>query len=126
MNLKTLLDLIESGSDLDIKYTFVNGKESLIVNGKEMIAEYDESIHEEIKDYKDTLDVLDDCMFENGLDEIRDEYDIVTMDSLLNSEHLTADEAESVREFISYSKGVYRNLIEDKIDTLKNILYRFE
>ena len=70
---------------MSIEYSYTDGKESLTVNGKEMLSQFDDSIiKEKINIYKENLELLDDCLFVSAMEELEDEVDFKQMDDLLN------------------------------------------
>jgi hypothetical protein len=121
MDLEKLLNLVLSNPDnIEISYSNVNGRESLIVNGKELIGE--DSL---IKEYKDNIDKLDDCVFVDVLDEVGQVIDLKEFDKLLNKKERTSEESKQVHDQINYVYSVVRKKVKEKIKELSELLDKF-
>lgn len=131
MNLEKLINLALSDSNLTIEYSNVNGVEKLIVNGEDVSKINPSKTFDDtktvsrVKNHLQTLEMVDDCMFNEALDIIKQSYDLLTINNLLDQEHFTEDEAEAINEFIDFSESVYKILISEKVEYLKELYKRF-
>lgn len=83
-------------------------------------------INEEIKEFKENVDSLDSCIFAEVVDSLaNDNISVSYYNSLLGQEELTEDEVEDVREFMEMFNALAHVKIEEKIESLQNLLERF-
>ena len=93
MNIETLLNnllsiIYKNPENVKIEYSYIDGKESLLLNGEEQLKQFDDSrIKAIIKNYKENLDLLDDCVFVESLESLEDSIDFKQMDDLMHQEH---------------------------------------
>ena len=131
MNLEKVIDLILSDSDINIQYSNINGTEKLIVNGEEISEKEtpenfdDTETLKRVKRHEEFLNELDDDIFNEGLEVIREKYDLITIDSLLEKDSYNETEAEVINSFIDFAESLYKDIIKNKINNLKNLLDRF-
>lgn len=131
MNLEKVIDLILSDSDINIQYSNINGTEKLIVNGEEISEKEtpenfdDTKTLKRVKRHEEFLNELDDDIFNEGLEVIREKYDLITIDSLLEKDSYSETEAEVINSFIDFAESLYKDIIKNKINNLKNLLDRF-
>lgn len=131
MNLEKVIDLILSDSDINIQYSNINGTEKLIVNGEEISEQEtpenfdDTETLKRVKRHEEFLNELDDDIFNEGLEVIREKYDLITIDSLLEKDSYNETEAEVINSFIDFAESLYKDIIKNKINNLKNLLDRF-
>lgn len=121
--------VMENPDNISIKYSNINGKESLIVNGKDF------SLKEEtfddsktlalVNEYKKNIELVDDCVFVEMLDEIKGIIDLKQLDELLNQESYTEEESELVVGVINYMNTIIHEKIQNKIQDLEELLERF-
>lgn len=107
MNIETLLNnllevIYKNPEHVKIEYSYNDGDESLLINGEEQLRKFDDSrIKSIIKNYKENLDLLDDCVFVEALESLEDRIDFQQMDELLNQEKFTQAEANLVDDLIN-------------------------
>lgn len=85
----------------------------------------DSKIKELISDYKKNMDKLDDCLFLEVLDEIKDHINLKTFDELLEQDVHSEEDIEIVKSMISFTNLVVHEHIENKIQDLKELLNKF-
>lgn len=131
MNLEKVIDLILSDSNINVQYSNINGDEKLIVNGEEISEKEtpenfdDTETLKRVKRHEEFLNELDDDIFDEGLEVIRKKYDLITIDSLLEKGSYSETEAEVINSFIDFAESLYKDIIKNKINNLKNLLDRF-
>lgn len=144
-NLKELFDLINifnmvipDGSEESLE---VNGmkvtlnKKDGVINisvtsdkdtKEEVLETFDDSqIKEIIKEYKERIEELDDCLFVEAAEEMSKYFNMKRFDELLNQDTFTEQEATEVSEMIDQSSQIICNHLEDKINELVKIYNRF-
>ena len=133
MDLEKLFKLLfNTPENICIEYSNIDGKESLKINGedftdtpKEEEEVYDDtSIKEYISKYKDNIKALDDCTFVEVIEEVEDIIDIQTLDSLLNQDSFTKDDAELIHGQIQIINTVIHEKLVNKIQDLQELLDR--
>ncbi len=84
-------------------------------------AEYN-SVKNKIKDFKKSLELLDDCLFLDATEDLESTYqvDLKEFDDLLNKKELTDEEADRVLNLINFTKNIIKKHITDKI---KDLIY---
>ncbi len=68
-----------------------------------------------IKDYKETIKSLDDCVFVEAMSDIEKQIEVKKFDDLLNKVHLTEEECSEVESMINISSEIFANHLEEKI-----------
>lgn len=123
MNFEKLFDLILANPDnISITYSNINGKETLKVNGKE-VNEFDDSqIKEDIAHYKEIIDKLDSCIFVEVLERVGEHIDLKELDTLLEKEHFTEEEADKITEELNTIKGAFICELHNKIEEYKELI----
>lgn len=105
----------------------INGNTVVIDNSDDTVnititssndSEIDDSVIEEISNYKQIIEELDDCLFMDVLDEMEEIIDIKRFNDLLEQEEFTNEEKEEVLEMINTSKGIIREHLQNKIEEL--------
>lgn len=129
MNIDELFKLILSNpTNLNIKYSSINGQEKLTVNGEEVLPneDFDDTkVKELVEDYHYLIDSLDDCLFVEGTEEIEQMVDIKRFSKLMEQDSYTKEEAEFITGAIDIAKTVFRNKLIDKIQDYEEILKHF-
>ena len=137
--IKTFVDLIDilntvipDGVNKDLE---VNGnkitlnKENGIINismSSNIKEEFDDSnIKEIVKEYKEWIEELDDCLFVEATEETSKHFNIKRFDELLNKDSFTKDEAYELSEMIDKSSQIICKHLENKIAELIDIYNRF-
>lgn len=93
---------------------------------EEALETFDDSqIKEIIKEYKERIEELDDCLFVEAAEEMSKYFNMKRFDELLNQDTFTEQEATEVSEMIDQSSQIICNHLEDKINELVNIYNRF-
>ena len=129
MNLEKFIELLNNNLDsITITYKNINGEESLMVNGEPVTITEGESfddsdIKQEIAEYKQALDQLDDCVFIEAIEQVTG---LKEFDEMLNKEHFTEKEAQIVHNDIRFIKDIIVECIENKIIDLINVKEMFE
>ena len=123
MNFEKLFDLILANPDnISITYSNINGKETLKVNGKE-VSEFDDSqIKKDIAHYKEIIDKLDSCIFVEVLERAGEHIDLKELDTLLEKEHFTEEEADKITEELNTIKGAFICELHNKIEEYKELI----
>lgn len=85
----------------------------------------DSCIKEIIKEYKERIEELDDCLFVEAAEEMDQYFDIQRFDELLNQDTFTEEEAAEVSEMIGQSSQIICDHLEDKINELVDVYNRF-
>lgn len=131
MNIETLLNnllevIYKNPEHVKIEYSYNDGDESLLINGEEQLRKFDDSrIKSIIKNYKENLDLLDDCVFVEALESLEDRIDFQQMDELLNQEKFTQAEANLVDDLINIVNKSIKEKLNQKINELEDIFTRF-
>lgn len=125
MDFEKLINFIlNNPKNISIEYSNINGEEKLVINGEEIKEEsFDDSkIKEEVKNYKDIVENLDDCLFLEIVEDMSEMVDVKTFDELLEQDSYTEDEAEIVSQMMNITKAVIYEHVVQKIQDLKEIL----
>lgn len=98
-----------------------------VTSGNEDAVEgFDDScIKEIIKEYKERIEELDDCLFVEAAEEMGQYFDVQRFDELLNQDTFTEEEAAEVSEMINQSSQIICDHLEDKINELVDVYNRF-
>lgn len=78
----------------------------------------DSEVKSLIADYKKSIEGLDDCLFLNALEDMRNTIDVKRFDELLNKESFTEEEANEVAHMINISTAIIHDHLESKIQEL--------
>lgn len=122
-NMEEILNALLNGEIKSLEYSFIDGKETLKINGEEIKNEEESKIQSLIKEYKENIELLDDCTFVEVLDETP--FDLKHFDTLLNKKSLTKEESEYVEEAIKHMNNSIRNKLEEKIKDLTELIKKF-
>ena len=122
-NIEEILNALLNGEIKSLEYSFIDGKETLKINGKEIKNEEESKIQSLIKEYKENIELLDDCTFVEVLDETP--LDLKHFDILLNKKSLTKEESEYVEEAIKHMNNSIHNKLEEKIKDLTELIKKF-
>lgn len=85
----------------------------------------DSSIKEVIKEYKERIEELDDCLFVEVTEKMSNYFNIKKFDELINKDYFTEEEAIEVSELIEKSSQIICDCLEDKIKELVIIYNKF-
>lgn len=85
----------------------------------------DTEIKELVSNYKRNIAELDDCIFLEVLDEIKDHLDIKTFDELTNQDSYSEEDAEIVKSMINFTNLVVHEHIVNKVQDLEELLTKF-
>ena len=129
--IKTLSMLIPNDSDsceeiggYKISTSNQNGNISITVESVEQKFD-DTEIKELVSNYKENIGKLDDCLFLDILEEIKDYLDIKTFDELTNQDSYSEEDAEIVKSMINFTNLVVHENIVNKIQDLEELLTKF-
>lgn len=137
MDLEKFLELLFTNPDnISIQYSNINGKEKLIVNGKDLLEEektsdnsevketYDDSeIKEKIALYKEKIEKLDDYIFEKVIDEAeKRHFNLCKMNKGLELEHYTPQDELYAINVIQVMSELIQEVVKDEIQKLVDIL----
>lgn len=122
-NMEEILNALLNGEIKSLEYSFIDGKETLKINGEEIKNEEESKIQSLIKEYKENIELLDDCTFVEVLDETP--FDLKHFDTLLNKKSLTKEESEYVKEAIKHMNNSIHNKLEEKIKDLTELIKKF-
>lgn len=129
MNLEKLFKMVfENLDNVKISYSNINGDEKLVVNDVDITDDIlekesfdDSEILEEVAEYKEVLEMLDDCVFMKGVETIRENCDMLEVSRLMDKEHFTKEEANQVKEYMDYTSSIFKKVISNKIQELQEI-----
>lgn len=85
----------------------------------------DSEIKEKVANYKESIDILDDNIFLDILDEMREVIDIKEFDELLDATSFTEETAARVEELIDHSTLIVHKFLQNKIQNLMELYERF-
>lgn len=129
MNLEKLLELVFNDPDnISIQYSNINGKEKLIVNGKDLSDDtFDDSeIKHFIEDYKERFSELDDYIFDLIVKEAEKRgLNLSEMNQALEQEHYTEEEAINANNVITVMSDIIAHVIKREIDSLYTVLEKW-
>lgn len=85
------------------------------------------SVENKIKDFKESLELLDDCLFLEAVEDLENTYqvDLKEFDDLLNKKDLTKEKIDRVLNLISFTKNIIKKHITYKIEDLTYIKDQF-
>ena len=99
---------------------------SVTSDNEDAVEGFDDSyIKEIIKEYKERIEELDDCLFVEAAEEMGQHFDVKRFDELLNQDTFTEEEAAEVSEMIDQSSQIICDHLEDKINELVDVYNRF-
>ena len=99
---------------------------SVTSDNEDTVEEFDDScVKEIIKEYKERIEELDDCLFVEVTEEMGQYFNMKRFDELLNQDTFTEEEATEVSEMIDQSSQIICDHLEDKINELVEIYNRF-
>lgn len=99
---------------------------SVTSDNEDTVEEFDDScIKENIKEYKECIEELDDCLFVEAAEEMGQYFNMKRFDELLNQGTFTEEEAAEVSEMIDQSSQIICDHLKDKINELVDIYNRF-
>ena len=132
--------LLSNPENIHLEYSNINGQESLRINGEELFGTpdkekekeeeekeekevYDDTaIKEYISNYKDNIQLLDDCTFVEVIEQVENVIDIQALDELLSQESFTQDEAELIYEQLNFINTVIHEKLVNKIQDLQELI----
>lgn len=85
----------------------------------------DTDIKTTIANYKRNIEELDDCLFLNAFDEMKDTIDVKEFDSLLKQDSFTEEEADKVYHYIDVSSDIICSHLKNKITDLTELYEKF-
>ena len=116
-------------NDLEITLSKKNGvidvKIEINENNQSDYTFDDSKIKELIKNYKESIDSLDDNIFLDILEEMREVIDIKEFDELLSLESFTEENAARVEELIEHSTLIVHKFLQNKIQNLMDLYEKF-
>ena len=113
----TKISLNKKDGIIDIKVTSDN---------EDTVEGFDDScIKQIIKEYKERIEELDDCLFVEAAEEMSQYFNMKRLDELLNQDTFTEQEAAEVSEMIGQSSQIICDHLEDKINELVDVYNRF-
>lgn len=126
MNLEKILELLTSNSDIRLEYSYIDGKETLKINGKDINDSYDDSpVKDYIKEYYENVKLLDNCTFVEVMKEVGEEIDMKSLEELMEQESFTKEEAEVIYESVGFINNSIREKLIDKMDKIEALLEKF-
>lgn len=123
--IKLLEQLFNGFDDLNtIEYSYVNGEESLKINGKEVIEKKEEDTEFKtfVDKYTEIIEELDDCTFVEVMEQIENDINIKELDDLIHKDNLTNDEKNIVKFHIEYIYKAIKENLENKLEDINNLL----
>lgn len=88
--------------------------------------ELNQTLEQHINEYKQNIDMLDDCIFVDVLDELSSyNIDLKQFDELLNKNNLTDSERIYVEYLIGFTNSLIRQHIINKIEKLIEAYNKF-
>ena len=133
--------LLSNPENIHLEYSNINGQESLRINGEELFGTPDKEKEKEkeeekeiyddtaikkyISNYKDNIQLLDDCTFVEVIEQVENVIDIQALDELLSQESFTRDEAELIYEQLNFINTAIHEKLVNKIQDLQELIDRF-
>lgn len=128
MDLEQFLEvLLTNPQNIKIEYSNIDGKETLIVNGKEITEkeEYnDTEILNKIATFKSNIELLDENIYVEVLEDAQD-INFKHLDTLISQEHFSKEEANIVSQQIDKIYELIRQKITSKVYELAELLEKF-
>lgn len=131
MNLERLLELVFSNPDnVSIEYSNINGQEKLIVNGEDLLEPRetfdDHLIKEKIARYKESLNYLDEWIWNLVIDEAANRnFNLPEMDRILNLDSYTKQEALQASNTIEIMSELINEILKQEVQSLIDLMERF-
>ena len=134
--------LLSNPENIHLEYSNINGQESLRINGEELFGTPDKEKEEKeeekeekeiyddtaikkyISNYKDNIQLLDDCTFVEVIEQVEDVIDIQVLDELLKQESFTQDEAELIYGQLNFINTVIHEKLANKVQDMIELLDR--
>lgn len=104
-----------------IEYSVINNKEKLLINGTNYSELINDCINKSIDLHNEIMDTIDDDLFMELIEIIKDEVDLNKIDTLINADRLNIDESLYLVENLYNIYMILVDIIRDKISTLKEI-----
>lgn len=124
MNIEKFIEqVLKNPNNINIQYSNINGKEKLILNGKEIKFD-DTEIKNKIAEYKAKVAKIDDCLFSEIIDRIEDS-ELSKMNSALELDSYNEEETKTAEEVMCIMSDVIKDTIYKKIEKLGNLLDEF-
>lgn len=124
INLEKLLELL-SQDNVRVEYSNIDGKESLIVNGENLLNQtFDDSqTKEKIKLHKERVKSLPDYIFELVMNEVeRRNYNLSNMNALLECDKYDEATAENAEYVIMDMDNLINNVITAEVQKLMKLI----
>lgn len=123
MSIEKLLEMISNTPNINIEYSNINGVETLIVNGEEVKEE--SKIVKDIKEYKENIELLDDCLFVKAMEKVAEDYCINEIEDFLNKKEFDKEEEQKAVALLEVLKNNIRETILDEIKSLYSLIEKF-
>ena len=122
MEINKIKKLINYFTPIDsITYTVINGKEKLLINGTNYSELVNECINKSIDLHNEIMDSIDDDLFMELIEVIKDEVDLNKIDKLINADKLDIDESLYLVENLYNIYMILVDIIRDKQVALKEL-----
>ena len=109
-----------------IKYTVKKDGDNLEIRMETIHPEFDDSETKDlINEYKENIKAIDDELFLDVVEELKNRIDLREFNDLLDQESFNEEEANKVEEMINISADITTNLLQEKIQNLVNLYERF-
>ncbi len=132
MDLENLFKLVlNNPTNISIEYSNINGKEKLLVNGKDLTEKKDKTfddsaIKTEIKLYKENISYLDEWVWNLVIDEANNRYfNLKEMDRILSLDSYTEEEAAQAHNTIEIMKDLINETLKQEVQSLVDLMERF-
>ena len=125
---KVLKNLVPDGTVKDIeldnmKYSISNKDGDITINVSEKFN--DELTRERVKEFKESLKLLDDCFFLEVTEEFNKSFDNKEFDNLLKLDNYSEKESDRVNLLIDKFSDIICDNLHNKIENLVNLYARF-
>lgn len=104
-----------------IEYSVINEKEKLLINGTNYSELVNDSINKSIDLHNEIMNTIDDDLFMELVEVIKDEVDLNKIDKLINADKLNIDESLYLVENLYNIYMILVDIIRDKQIALKEI-----
>lgn len=104
-----------------ITYTVINDKEKLLINGTNYSELVNDCINKSIDLHNEIMDNIDDDLFMELIEVIKDETDLNKIDKLINADKLNIDESLYLVENLYNIYMILVDIIRDKQVALKEL-----
>lgn len=102
-------------------YTVIDDKEKLLINGTNYASLVNDCINKSIDLHNEIMNNIDDDLFMELIEIIKDEVDLNKIDKLINADKLNIDESLYLVENLYNIYMILIDIVRDKISTLKEI-----